>query len=74
MDCCGAGVVAVLGLAYAACLVSTCHRTIFKYIISHCFHIADKNLMSSDLVFCFIMFNAWSQATVYAVYAVQMLC
>ena len=24
--------------------------------------------MSSDPVFCFIMFNVWSQATVYAVY------
>lgn len=67
MDCCGAGVVAMLWVARAAFLVSVRCCTIFKYVISHCFHIGD-NLMSSDPVFCFIMFNVWSQATVYAVY------
>lgn len=61
MGTCGARVVAVLWVAHAAFLVSVHCCTIFKYIISHYFHIGDKNFMSSDPVFCFIMFNMWSR-------------
>lgn len=74
LDCCGAGVIAVLLDAHAAFLLCMHCCTIFKYVISHYFHIGHKNLMSSDPVFCFIMFCVWSQARVYAVYYMLFKC
>jgi len=74
IDWYGAGVVAVLWVAHAAFLVSMCCCTIFKYIISHCFHIGDKHLMNREPIFCFITFDVWSQATVYAVYYTLFKC
>lgn len=48
--------------------------TAFRYVISHCFHIGDNDLMSRDPAFCFIVFNVWSRDTVYAVYYTLFKC
>lgn len=61
-------------VAHVDFCVSMCCCTVSEYVVSHHFQVRCRNLMSSDPVFCFIMFSVCFQAIVYAVYCMLFKC